>query len=33
VPDGPGLGIVLDMEAVERHTGERFGLEGGARPA
>jgi L-alanine-DL-glutamate epimerase-like enolase superfamily enzyme len=24
VPDGPGLGITLDMEAVEKHTGERF---------
>jgi L-alanine-DL-glutamate epimerase-like enolase superfamily enzyme len=24
VPDGPGLGISLDMDAVEEHTGERF---------
>jgi L-alanine-DL-glutamate epimerase-like enolase superfamily enzyme len=24
VPHGPGLGIVLNMDAVERHTGERF---------
>ncbi len=24
VPDGPGLGISLNMEAVEKHTGERF---------
>jgi L-alanine-DL-glutamate epimerase-like enolase superfamily enzyme len=24
VPDGPGLGIALDMDAVEKHTGERF---------
>jgi L-alanine-DL-glutamate epimerase-like enolase superfamily enzyme len=24
VPDGPGLGISLDMDAVEKHTGERF---------
>jgi L-alanine-DL-glutamate epimerase-like enolase superfamily enzyme len=25
VPDGPGLGISLNMDAVEKHTGERFG--------
>lgn len=25
VPDGPGLGITLNMDAVEKHTGERFG--------
>jgi len=24
VPDGPGLGVSLNMDAVERHTGERF---------
>jgi L-alanine-DL-glutamate epimerase-like enolase superfamily enzyme len=24
VPNGPGLGISLDLDAVERHTGERF---------
>ncbi|MGH8247291.1 MAG: mandelate racemase/muconate lactonizing enzyme family protein [Gammaproteobacteria bacterium] len=24
VPDGPGLGITLNMDAVEKHTGERF---------
>lgn len=24
VPKGPGLGIELDMDAVERHTGDRF---------
>lgn len=25
IPDGPGLGISLDMDAVEKHTGVRFG--------
>ena len=25
VPAGPGLGISLNMDAVEKHTGERFG--------
>lgn len=25
VPDGPGLGIALNMDAVEKHTGQRFG--------
>ncbi|HYW46415.1 MAG TPA: mandelate racemase/muconate lactonizing enzyme family protein, partial [Bryobacteraceae bacterium] len=25
VPDGAGLGIALDLDAVEKHTGERFG--------
>ena len=25
VPNGPGLGVPLDMDAVEKHTGERFG--------
>lgn len=25
VPDGAGLGISLDMDAVEKHTGQRFG--------
>jgi D-galactarolactone cycloisomerase len=24
VPDGPGLGVSLNMDAVEEHTGERF---------
>jgi L-alanine-DL-glutamate epimerase-like enolase superfamily enzyme len=24
VPDGPGLGVALNMDAVEKHTGERF---------
>lgn len=24
IPDGPGLGISLDMDAVEKHTGARF---------
>jgi L-alanine-DL-glutamate epimerase-like enolase superfamily enzyme len=24
VPNGPGLGISLDMDAVEKYTGERF---------
>ncbi len=24
IPDGPGLGVALDMDAVEKHTGERF---------
>lgn len=24
IPDGPGLGISLDMDAVEKHTGTRF---------
>jgi D-galactarolactone cycloisomerase len=24
IPDGPGLGVSLDMDAVERHTGVRF---------
>jgi L-alanine-DL-glutamate epimerase-like enolase superfamily enzyme len=24
VPDGPGLGISLDLDAVEKHTGERL---------
>ena len=24
VPDGPGLGISINMDAVEKHTGERF---------
>jgi L-alanine-DL-glutamate epimerase-like enolase superfamily enzyme len=26
MPDGPGLGISLDMDAVEKYTGERFGM-------
>jgi D-galactarolactone cycloisomerase len=25
VPNGPGLGISLNLDAVEKHTGERFG--------
>jgi L-alanine-DL-glutamate epimerase-like enolase superfamily enzyme len=24
IPQGPGLGITLDLDAVERHTGVRF---------
>jgi L-alanine-DL-glutamate epimerase-like enolase superfamily enzyme len=24
IPDGPGLGVLLDLDVVERHTGERF---------
>ena len=24
IPDGPGLGVALNMDAVEKHTGERF---------
>ena len=24
VPAGPGLGIALDLDAVEKHTGVRF---------
>ncbi len=24
VPDGAGLGVSLNMDAVEKHTGERF---------
>ena len=27
IPDGPGLGIALDMDAVEKHTGEHFAHE------
>jgi L-alanine-DL-glutamate epimerase-like enolase superfamily enzyme len=26
VPDGPGLGIALNLDAVERHTGSRFDM-------
>jgi L-alanine-DL-glutamate epimerase-like enolase superfamily enzyme len=25
VPGGPGLGVSLNMDAVEKHTGARFG--------
>lgn len=25
VPKGPGLGISLNLDAVEKHTGQRFG--------
>jgi len=25
VPEGPGLGVSLNLDAVEKHTGERFG--------
>ena len=28
IPDAPGLGISLNMDAVEKHTGERFGPVG-----
>jgi L-alanine-DL-glutamate epimerase-like enolase superfamily enzyme len=24
IPSGAGLGVELDMDAVEKHTGERF---------
>jgi L-alanine-DL-glutamate epimerase-like enolase superfamily enzyme len=24
IPNGPGLGVELNMDAVEKHTGERF---------
>jgi L-alanine-DL-glutamate epimerase-like enolase superfamily enzyme len=30
VPDGPGLGISLNLDAVEKHTGERFRTAGGS---
>jgi cobaltochelatase CobN len=30
VPDGPGLGISLNMDAVEKHTGERFSMARGS---
>jgi L-alanine-DL-glutamate epimerase-like enolase superfamily enzyme len=26
IPDGPGLGVSLDFDAVEKYTGKRFGL-------
>jgi len=29
VPDAPGLGISLNLDAVEKHTGERFRAAGG----
>ncbi len=29
VPDGAGLGICLNMDAVEKHTGQRFGPAAG----
>ena len=25
IPSGPGLGVSLNLDVVERHTGERFG--------
>jgi L-alanine-DL-glutamate epimerase-like enolase superfamily enzyme len=25
VPEGAGLGVSINMDAVEKHTGERFG--------
>ena len=28
-PDRPGLGVSLNLDAVEKHTGERFGAAGG----
>jgi D-galactarolactone cycloisomerase len=28
IPNGPGLGISLNMDAVEKHTGQRFGAAG-----
>jgi len=30
IPDGPGLGVSLNMDAVEKHTGERFGRAAGS---
>ena len=27
IPDAPGLGIALNMDAVEKHTHERFHLD------
>jgi L-alanine-DL-glutamate epimerase-like enolase superfamily enzyme len=30
VPDRPGLGVSLNLDAVEKHTGERFGLAAGS---
>jgi L-alanine-DL-glutamate epimerase-like enolase superfamily enzyme len=30
VPDGAGLGVSLDANAVERYTGKRFNQTGGA---
>jgi L-alanine-DL-glutamate epimerase-like enolase superfamily enzyme len=30
IPSGPGLGIALDVDAVERHTGRRFAAGGSA---
>ena len=24
IPNGPGLGISLDLDAIEKHTGQRF---------
>ena len=27
IPDGPGLGVSLDLDAIEKHTGQRFGRE------
>jgi len=28
VPEGGGLGLSLNMDAVEKHTGQRFGPTG-----
>ena len=30
IPEGPGLGVSLNMDAVEKHTGERFGRAAGS---
>jgi L-alanine-DL-glutamate epimerase-like enolase superfamily enzyme len=30
VPASPGLGVLLNMDAVEKHTGERFGRAAGS---
>jgi D-galactarolactone cycloisomerase len=27
IPDGPGLGITLDLDAIEKHTGKRFSAQ------
>ena len=24
IPDGPGLGVTLDLDGIEKHTGKRF---------
>ena len=27
IPDGPGLGVSLDLDAVEKYTGKKFHLD------